>query len=61
MEKTFIRNKAGILINSNSSAYAARRAAKSRGEKQRKQEEEIILLKTQLAELKSLVESLTPE
>jgi len=61
MEKTFIRNKAGILINSNSSAYTARRVAKARGEKQRKQEEEITLLKTQLAELKSLVESLTPE
>jgi hypothetical protein len=61
MEKTFIRNKAGILINSNSSAYTARRVAKARGENQRKQEEEITLLKTQLAELKSLVESLTPE
>ena len=59
MEKTFIRNSKGVLINNNSVAYADRIAAKGRSKNQRKQGEEIKSLKAQLEELKEIVNTLT--
>lgn len=59
MEKTFIRKSKGILINNNITGYAARMEAKKRNKKQRKQGEEIELLKAQLEELKEIVNTLT--
>jgi hypothetical protein len=56
--KKFIRDNKGILINNDSNAYAARRAAKMRARKEKTQEEEIESLKAQIAELKSMITSL---
>jgi len=59
MEKTFVRDSKGVLINNNTTAYSSRRAAKERSKKQEKQEEEIVSLRTQLEELKEIVNTLT--
>ena len=52
MEKTFVRDSKGVLINNNSTAYSARILAKKRSKNQQRQEDEIQSLKTQLEELK---------
>jgi len=59
MEKTFVRDSKGVLINNNIAAYSSRRAAKERSKNQQRQEEEIKSLKTQLEELKEIVNTLT--
>jgi len=58
MENTFNREDRGVLVNNNSSGYSARRAAKKRFEKQKVQSEEIESLKTQLEELKAIVNAI---
>jgi len=59
MEKTFVRDSKGVLINNNTIAYSSRRAAKERRKNQERQEEDIKSLKTQLEELKEIVNTLT--
>lgn len=59
MENTFNREDRGVLVNNNSSGYSARKAAKKRFEKQKVQSEEIKSLKTQLEELKAIVNAIT--
>tara|TARA_R110002167_G_scaffold85390_1_gene231563 strand:+ start:1114 stop:1302 length:189 start_codon:yes stop_codon:yes gene_type:complete len=59
MEKTFVRDSKGVLINNNSTAYSARLLAKKRSKNQQRQEDEIQSLKTQLEELKEIVNTLT--
>jgi len=59
MEKTFVRDSKGVLINNNTTAYSSRRAAKERRKNQQRQEEDIKSLKTQLEELKEIVNTLT--
>lgn len=51
----------GALINNNASAYNARVSQKNNAKKLKAQEVEITDLKTQLADLKAIVDTLTGE
>tara|TARA_B110000444_G_scaffold22008_1_gene18260 strand:- start:2019 stop:2207 length:189 start_codon:yes stop_codon:yes gene_type:complete len=59
MENKFNREERGVLVNQNSTAYSARKAAKERLKNQRAQSEEIESLQKQLKELKEIVNTLT--
>jgi len=58
MESKFIRKSRGVLINKDESAYNARMAAKKNSQKQQFQEEEIESLKTEIDELKQILNRL---
>lgn len=57
MEK-FIRKSRGVLINKDESAYNARMVSKKNSQKQKSQEEEIKYLKTEIDELKEILNTL---
>lgn len=57
MEK-FIRKGRGVLVNKDESAYNARMVAKKNSQKQKSQEEEIEYLKTEIDELKEIINTL---
>ena len=57
MEK-FIRKGRGVLVNKDESAYNARIIAKKNSQKQESQEEEIKYLKTEIDELKEILNTL---
>ena len=57
MEK-FIRKGRGVLVNKDESAYNARMVAKKNSQKQESQEEEIKYLKTEIDELKEIINTL---
>ena len=57
MEK-FIRKGRGVLVNKDESAYNARIIAKKNSQKQKSQEEEIKYLKTEIDELKEILNTL---
>ena len=57
MEK-FIRKGRGVLVNKDESAYNARMVAKKNSQKQKSQEEEIEYLKTEIDELKEILNTL---
>tara|TARA_R100001463_G_scaffold52566_1_gene103386 strand:+ start:430 stop:615 length:186 start_codon:yes stop_codon:yes gene_type:complete len=57
MEK-FIRKGRGVLVNKDESAYNARMVAKKNSQKQKSQEEEIKYLKTEIDELKEILNTL---
>jgi len=57
MEK-FIRKSRGVLINKDESAYNARMAAKKNSQNQKSQEEEIEYLKSEIDELKEILNTL---
>jgi hypothetical protein len=58
MESKFIRKGRGVLINKDKSAYTARMVAKKNSQKQKSQEEEIEYLKTEISELKQILNTL---
>lgn len=58
MERKFIRKGLGVLISKDESAYNARIIAKKNSQKQKSQEEEIEYLKTEIDELKEILNTL---
>lgn len=58
MESKFIRKGLGVLINKDESAYNARMTAKKNSQKHQFQEEEIESLKTEINELKQILNRL---
>ena len=58
MESKFIRKGRGVLVNKDESAYNARMVAKKNSQKQKSQEEEIKYLKTEIDELKEILNTL---
>ena len=58
MESKFIRKGRGVLVNKDESAYNARIMAKKNSQKQESQEEEIKYLKTEIDELKEILNTL---
>jgi len=58
MESKFIRKGRGVLVNKDESAYNARMVAKKNSQKQKSQEEEIEYLKTEIDELKEIINTL---
>jgi hypothetical protein len=58
MKSKFIRKSRGVLINKDESAYNARMSAKKNSQKQQFQEEEIESLKTEISELKQILNTL---
>ena len=58
MKSKFIRKNRGVLINKDESSYNARMSAKKNSQKQQFQEEEIESLKTEISELKQILNTL---
>ena len=58
MESKFIRKSRGVLVNKDESAYNARMIAKKNSQNQKSQEEEIKHLKTEIDELKKILNTL---
>jgi len=58
MESKFIRKGLGVLINKDESAYNARIITKKNSQNQKSQEEEIEYLKSEIDELKEILNTL---
>ena len=58
MDKKYVRKSRGVLINKDRAGYNARMVAKKNIQKQQSQEKEIKSLKSEIEELKQIVNTL---
>jgi len=58
MKSKFVRKNRGVLINKDESSYNARMVAKKNSQNQKSQEEKIESLKTEISELKQILNTL---